>query len=69
MYQYLYAIADRLPAAWRPPEISVGGPVALRRLGNLAVVTCDLELAPMANARMARPAVAARYPGNDPDGM
>ena len=51
MYQYLYAIANRLPAAWRPPEISVGGPVVLRRLGNLAVVTCNLDLAPVANAR------------------
>jgi Gas vesicle synthesis protein GvpL/GvpF len=51
MYQYLYAIADHLPVAWRPPEISVGGPVVLRRLGNLAVVTCDLDLAPVANAR------------------
>src|SRR4029453_17781817 len=51
MYQYLYAIANPLPAAWRPPEISVGGPVVLRRLGNLAVVACDLDLAPVANAR------------------
>jgi hypothetical protein len=51
MYQYLYAIADRLSARWRPPETSVGGPVMLRRLGNLAVVTCELDLAPLANAR------------------
>ena len=51
MYQHLYAIADRLPAAWRPPEASVGGPVVLRRLGDLAVVTCDVDLAPVANAR------------------
>jgi hypothetical protein len=51
MYQYLYAIADRLSARWRPPETSVGGPVMLRHLGNLAVVTCELDLAPLANAR------------------
>ena len=51
MYQYLYAIADRLPAAWRPPETSVGGPVVLRRLGDLTVVGCALDHAPVANAR------------------
>ena len=51
MYQYLYAIADRLPAAWRPPETSVGGPVVLRRLGDLVVLACALELPPVANAR------------------
>jgi len=51
MYQHLYAIADRLPAAWRPPETSVGGPVVLRRLGDLVVVACDVDPPPLANAR------------------
>ena len=51
MYQYLYAIADRLPAAWRPPDASVGGPVVLRRLGDLVVLASTLELPPEANAR------------------
>jgi len=51
MYQYLYAIADRLPAAWRPPGASVGGPVELRRLGDLVVLTSGLERPPEANAR------------------
>src|SRR5438093_1264207 len=51
MYQYLYAIADRLPAAWRPPDASVGGPVALRRLGDLVVLVSALERLPEANAR------------------
>ena len=51
MYQYLYAIADRLPAAWRPPEDERRGPVVLRRLGDLAVVACAVDLAPVANAR------------------
>ena len=51
MYQYLYAIADRLPAAWRPPDASVGSPVELRRLGDLVVLVSALERAPDANAR------------------
>jgi hypothetical protein len=51
MYQYLYAIADRLPAAWRPPDASVGGPVVLRRLSDLVVLTSSLDLMPEANAR------------------
>jgi hypothetical protein len=51
MYQYLYAIADRLPAAWRPPDASVGGPVVLRRLGELVVLASTLEVPPEANAR------------------
>lgn len=51
MYQYLYAIADRLPSAWRPPDASVGGPVELRRLGDLVVLVSALERLPEANAR------------------
>jgi Gas vesicle synthesis protein GvpL/GvpF len=51
MYQYLYAIADRLPTAWRPPRTSVGGPVMLRSLGDLALVECAVEFPPIANAR------------------
>ena len=51
MYQYLYAIADRLPAAWRPPAASVGGPVELRRLGDLVVLVSRLDRLPEANAR------------------
>jgi len=51
MYQYLYAIADRLPAAWRPPDASVGGPVVLRRLSDLVVLASSLDLMPEANAR------------------
>src|SRR5438093_2706534 len=51
MYQYLYAIADLLPAAWRPPDASVGGPVVLRRLGDLVVLASPLDLMPEANAR------------------
>lgn len=51
MYQYLYAIADRLPAAWRPPVAGVGGPVVLRRLGDLVVLASALEQPPEANAR------------------
>src|SRR5207245_10448522 len=51
MYQYLYAIADRLPAAWRPQRARVGGPVALRRLGDLVVLVSQLDRLPEANAR------------------
>jgi gas vesicle protein GvpL/GvpF len=51
MYQYLYAIADRLPAAWRPPDASVGGPVVLRPLSDLVVLASALDLMPEANAR------------------
>jgi len=51
MYHYLYAIADRLPAAWRAPGASVGGPVALRRLGDLVVLVSQLDRLPEANAR------------------
>jgi Gas vesicle synthesis protein GvpL/GvpF len=51
MYQYLYAIADRLPVAWRPPAASVGGPVELRRLGDLAILVSRLDRLPEANAR------------------
>ena len=51
MYQYLYAIADRLPAAWRPPDASVGGPVQLHHLGDLVVLVSALERPPEANAR------------------
>lgn len=51
MYHYLYAIADRLPAAWRPPAASVGGPVERRRLGDLVVLVSALERLPEANAR------------------
>jgi hypothetical protein len=51
MYQYLYAIADRLPEAWGPPEPSVGGPVELRRLGDLVVLVSPLDRLPEANAR------------------
>ena len=51
MYQYLYAIADRLPAGWRSPAASVGGPVVLRRLDDLAAIVSSLEQRPEANAR------------------
>ena len=50
MYQYLYAIADRLPAAWRPPVASVGSPVLLRPLGDLVVLASTLEHPPKADA-------------------
>jgi hypothetical protein len=51
MYQYLYAIADRLPTAWRPPAASIGDPVELRRLGDLVVLVSRLDRLPEANAR------------------
>jgi hypothetical protein len=51
MYQYLYAIADRLPATWRSPSASVGGPVVLRRLDDLVAIVSALERLPEANAR------------------
>jgi hypothetical protein len=51
MYQYLYAIADRLPAGWRPPGVSVGGPVVLRPLDDLVVLASDLEIPPEPNAK------------------
>ena len=51
MYQYLYAIVDLLQATWRPPEASVGGPVVLRRLGDLVVLASPLDILPEANAR------------------
>ena len=51
MYRYLYAIADRLPAAWRPPDASVGGSVELQRLGDLVVLVSRLDRLPEANAR------------------
>ena len=51
MYQYLYAIADRLPATWRSPSASVGGPVTLQRLDDLVAVVSPVERRPDANAR------------------
>jgi Gas vesicle synthesis protein GvpL/GvpF len=51
MFQYLYAIADRLPAAWRPPAASIGGAVELRRLTDLVLLTSPLDRAPDATAR------------------
>jgi gas vesicle protein GvpL/GvpF len=51
MYQYLYAIADRLPPTWRSPSASVGGPVALRRFDDLVAVVSPVERRPEANAR------------------
>jgi len=51
MYQYLYAIVDRLPTAWRPPDARIGGPVELRRLGDLVVLASSVDRAPEANAR------------------
>ena len=51
MYQYLYAIADRLPAGWRPPDASVGGPVELRPFGDLVLLASKIEQLPEANAR------------------
>jgi hypothetical protein len=51
MYQYLYAIADRLPAAWRSPGASVGGRVELRRMADLVAVVSPVERRPEANAR------------------
>jgi len=51
MYQYLYAIADRLPAAWCSPDASVGGRVELRRAADLVAVVSPVERRPEANAR------------------
>jgi Gas vesicle synthesis protein GvpL/GvpF len=51
MLQYLYAIADRLPAAWRPPAASVGDAVELRRLGDLVLLASPLDRPPDATAR------------------
>ena len=51
MYQYLYAIADRLPTAWRPPHANVGGPVEIHHLGDLVVLASRLDRLPEANAK------------------
>jgi hypothetical protein len=51
MYQYLYAIADRLPASWSSPDASVGGRVELRRVADLMAVVSQVERRPEANAR------------------
>jgi Gas vesicle synthesis protein GvpL/GvpF len=51
MLQYLYALVDRLPAAWRPPAASVGDAVELRRLGDLVLLASPLDRTPDATAR------------------
>jgi hypothetical protein len=51
MLEYLYAIADRLPATWRPPGASVGDAVEIRRLADLTLLASPLDRVPEANAR------------------
>jgi hypothetical protein len=50
MYQHLFAIVDRLPASWRPPEWALGL-VHVRSVNGLDVLAGACERAPAANAR------------------
>ena len=50
MYQHLFAIVDRLPLSWRPPE-SLLGPVELRVADGFDVISSGCDRAPAANAR------------------
>lgn len=49
---YLYAIVDRLPAAWRPPTAGIAGaPIVPRRTGELVVLSSLLDAVPPAGPR------------------
>ncbi len=50
MYQHLFAIVDRLPASWRPPEWALGL-VHVRSVNGLDVLAGACERVPAANAR------------------
>jgi gas vesicle protein GvpL/GvpF len=50
--EYLYAILERLPAAWRPSAAGVdGGPIAARRVGDLVVIGSVIGDVPPGNPR------------------
>src|SRR6266581_3530639 len=49
--QYLYAIVDGLPRAWRPPAGVDDGRVATRALDSVSVVLGDIVAVPPANPR------------------
>ncbi|SRR6266571_4982431 len=49
--QYLYAIVDGLPRAWRPPAGVDDGPVATRALDSVHVVLGDVVAVPPASPR------------------
>jgi hypothetical protein len=50
--QYLYAIVDRMPAAWRPPANGLGdASVVPRRMHDVVVLGSLLDVVPPANPR------------------
>lgn len=52
MIDYLYAIVDRLPGAWRPPRAGLAGAsVVPRRVGDVVAITGALDSVPPANPR------------------
>ncbi len=53
MQDYLYAIVERLPPAWRPASTGGidGAPVTARRLGEVHVVSSPVADVPAGNAR------------------
>ncbi|TMQ23219.1 MAG: hypothetical protein E6K82_11485 [Candidatus Rokuibacteriota bacterium] len=52
MNQYLYAIVDRMPAAWHPPATGLGdASVVPRRVQDVVVLGSLLDVVPPANPR------------------
>jgi hypothetical protein len=52
MSQYLYAIADRLPDAWQPPAMTVGGcPAIARAVHDVVLIASRVERIPPAGPR------------------
>jgi hypothetical protein len=52
MIDYLYAIVERLPRGWRSPAVTLGArPAVARRIGDLAVITSDVDGVPAGNPR------------------
>ena len=52
MRDYLYAIVERLPRAWRPPREGVGGaPVGAHRLAGFEIVSSPLRDVPVAGPK------------------
>src|SRR5205814_4546334 len=50
MYQHLFAIVERLPAFWSPPASSLG-PVGVRHVDELQLISSSCDGPPDANAR------------------
>jgi hypothetical protein len=49
---YLYALVEGLPPAWRAPGSGVGGfPVTVRRYGDRSLITATMNIVPPSNPR------------------